>query len=108
MGRIYIRFLVILVILNVLMIDSLRVKGVGTIPLNRAWRKTCDELFSMEYPFWYNHDKVLDELDSLMNLKWSENEKAFKVELSVFQKRIADRAASDLNYLNNRSGLIYE
>ncbi len=89
-------------------IDSLRNSGVGEAFFNKLWKETAEALFSMENPFWYESEKILTELDSLNTIFHSEQEKAFRVELSVFRKRISDRAQKDQNYFNKRSGLKYE
>ena len=89
-------------------IDSLKNSGVGEALFNKLWRDTAEALFSMENPFWYESDKILVELDSLNSLFRNEKEKVFRVELSVFRKRISDRAQEDQNYFNKRSGLRYE
>ena len=89
-------------------IDSLRNSGVGEALFNALWKKTTEALFSVENPFWYESEKILTELDSLNNMFQSDQKKAFRVELSVFRKRISDRAKEDQNYFNKRSGLRYE
>lgn len=89
-------------------IDSLRNSGVGEALFSALWKNTAEALFSMENPFWYESEKILSELDSLNSMFRSGQEKAFRVELSVFRKRISDRAQEDQNYFNKRSGLRYE
>lgn len=89
-------------------IDSLRASGVGEALFNGLWKDTAEALFSMENPFWYESEKILTELDSLNSMFWGEEQKAFRVELSVFRKRISNRAQEDQNYFNKRSGLRYE
>lgn len=89
-------------------LDSILNKEIGLKLVRNDWKATCERLFSMDYPFWNDAATVINELDSLNERTWSTYDKPFKVELSVYRKRITNRMSSEPQYFNNRSGVIYE
>ena len=89
-------------------LDSILNEDIGLKLVQNEWKATCERLFSMDYPFWNDAAIVINELDSLNERTWSTYDKPFKVELSVYRKRITDRMSSEPQYFNNRSGVIYE
>jgi hypothetical protein len=89
-------------------LDSILNKEIGLKLVQNDWKATCERLFSLEYPFWNDDSAIINELDSLDKINWSTYKKPFKVELSVYRKRIMDRMGSEPQYFNNRSGVIYE
>jgi hypothetical protein len=80
----------------------------GKNVLSVSWSETCENLFSLDYPFWYDLDTVVGELDSLSRISWKTNQKSFLVELSVVRKNIEKLSQSKPQYFNNRSGLVYD
>ena len=80
----------------------------GKNVLSVSWSETCENLLSMDYPFWYDSDTVVGELDSLSRISWKTNQKSFLVELSVVRKNIEKLSQSKPQYFNNRSGLVYD